>query len=57
MKAFFTLAKRTIPKKHTFFRMELNFAIVVGVKVWPTCTPKHFEERYNLVSPSDVRGC
>ena len=39
------LMLRTIPKKNTLFRAKLKFAMVVWMKVRPTRTTKHFEER------------
>jgi hypothetical protein len=44
MKALVAFVKSTIPKEDTFFGAKLKFATVVGTKVWPTCTAKHFKE-------------
>jgi hypothetical protein len=33
-----------VTKKHTFFEAKLELAIIIGTKVWPAGTPKHFEE-------------
>jgi hypothetical protein len=34
----------TIAEEDTLFGTKLQFATVVGTKVWPTCTAKHFEK-------------
>jgi hypothetical protein len=44
MKAFIAFVYRAVTKEDTFFGAKLKFATVVGTKVWPTCTTKHFKE-------------